>query len=618
MRKRRTRRAVSFFLLLSFVFLALLGMSLAVSAPASAPLPVCELDPTGGVSGSISAGGDIWAQGDYFKSWEFERFDSDIQVHDDGSFTVRETQVVNFTGSFSFLTRDITTQMADFKVGRTYGKVRVKDVEVFNLDGTPYDGGMWEADSYSGGELIRINFQAQDEQRGWIISYRMKGAMIYAEDYDRFLWNAISWDREAPIKSSRITVTLPEGTDMSGVQYTDYYTTPFPSSSDDSGRDGNTVWWEARNIPGYYDFTIDVAFPKGAIDKPWPYRTSTLVLMLGLSLAIFLAALALMLGLWGWKGRDAYGGPPPGVSYEAPRELRPAVMSMLVHQQPRVEDMTATVIDLAIRGRLKIIEEDDAGLSKYTFERLDGSKDGLLPHEITVLAGLFEKGERVEGDEVSLGDRRTIFLGEVRGEAKKKKLFYDDPEKTVSRYFKWAMLLLLLPPVILFVLHYWVDLGYVWFLLVATVCAVIAMWAVAHAMPQRTPVGSRLYWQAMGFREYLKTAEAGEAESMTIQSFQENLPYAMVLGLADRWARKFAAILTTPPEWYSGPAGGFDTMGFTSSMRNMGHLITISSAPAYSGSGGGGGSSFGGGFSSGGFGGGSSGGGFGGGGSSAG
>jgi len=613
--KRRTRRTTFFFISLCLAFLAVLGVSLAASAPASATLPLRELQPADGICGSISADGDVLAQGGSIKSWEFERFDSDIEVHDDGSFTVRETQVINFTGSFSFITRDISTQTAGFDEGRTYGKVRVKDVEVFNLDGTPYDGSLWEANPYAGGTLVRINFQARDEQRGWIISYRMKGAMIYAEDYDRLYWNAIPLDREADIKASRITVRPPEGMNLSEVRYTDYYTTPFPSGRDDSGRDGDVIWWEATNIPGYFDFTIDVAFPKGIIDKPWPYRTSTLWLMLGLSLAIFLVALALMLGLWGLKGRDAYGEPTSGVSYEPPRELRPAVMAMLVQQQPKPDDVTATVIDLAVRGKLKIIEEEETGLNEFSFERLDDSKQGLLPYEVTVMKGLFKKGERVDGEDVRLGDRLAIFLNGVRDEARKKKLFYDDPEKTVSRYFKLAMALLLLPPIILFVQHFWVDLGYVWILLTGTVPAAIAVWIIAHAMPQRTPLGSRLYWQAMGFREYLKTAEAGEVESMTIQNFQENLPYAMALGLADRWAEMFAGILTAAPEWYTGP-GAFNTMGFTSSMRTMGHNLLLYSTVASSGGSGGGFSS--GGFSSGGFGGGSSGGGFGGGGSSAG
>ncbi|RJP30790.1 MAG: DUF2207 domain-containing protein [Actinobacteria bacterium] len=618
MQKRRSRRSAVFFFLACLAVLAMLAIPMAAAAAFPESSTMHGRKPARGGYGSVGAGGGVWEQESHFKSWEFERFDSDIQVHGDGSFTVRETQVVNFTGSFSFLTRDITTQTArGVTEGRTYGKVRVKDVEVFNLDGTPYDSGLWKAESYGGGELIRIEFQARDEQRGWIISYRVTGAMIYAQDYDRLYWNAVSYDRAVPIKSSRITVRLPEGTVMSEVEYTDYYAPYLVESSEDSGRAGEVIWWEARYVPPYSDFTIDVAMPKGTIQKPWPYRSSTMWLMLGLALAVFLAIVALMLGMWGWKGRDAYAGPPPGVSYEAPRELRPALMAMLLNQHPRAEDMTATVIDLAVRGKLKIHEKGNEGskVKEFSFERKDDSKKDLLPYEVTVMKGLFKKGDVVEEDDVRLGDRLTTFLGGVGDEVRKKKLFYDDPEKTIGRYFRWAMALILLPPVILFILHFWLDLGYVWLLLAGTVPAGIAMWAIGHAMPQRTPLGSRLYWQAMGFREYLKTAEAGEAESMTLQNFQENLPYAMVLGMADRWAEMFAGILATSPEWYAG-TGAFDTMVFASSLRNMSYEI-LRSTPSSSGSLGGGGG-FSGGFSSGGFGGGSSGGGFGGGGSSAG
>ena len=580
----------------------------------SAPRPSPPVDTIGGpVDGGVLGQGEI-----PMKSWEFERFDSEITVHEDGSFTVRETQVINFTGSFTFITRDISTEPASFDVGRTYGKVRVKDVEVFNLDGTPYDSSQWEADSYNGGELITIHFQAQDEQRGWIISYRMKGAMVYADDYDRLYWNMVSDNRAVPIKSSRMSVELPAGTDMSAVESLEYYMDP-PNGTHSSGRSGNVLWWEAENIYPYTTFTIDVSIPKGTIMKPWPYRTSTLWLMLFLALGIFLLASLLMLGIWLWKGRDTYGGPPPGVAYEPPHEMRPAVMAALVHQQPKMEDIAATVVDLAVRGKLRIIHEaevDPPQPSEFVFERRDKNTKDLLSYERAVMTGIFTKKDedRVNEEDIRVGDRLLTIMNGVRKETKKGKYFYDDPEKTVRRYFHWAMLLIFLPLVVLFFLRFVTDLGYIWLLLVGTIPAGIAVWVIGHAMPRRTALGSRLYWQALAFQEYLKTAEAGEPESMTLETFQENLPYAMALGMADKWAALFTGILTTTPNWYEG-SGSFSTTGLTSSLRSMGPALYLSSTPSTGSSGGSGfHSSFGGG----GFGGGSSGGGFGGGGSSAG
>jgi len=616
------RRALRIILATMVLCAALFAIPAAIAAAAPAPSPAPPVDAIGGFErgtrDGMLPGSGVCEQGEIpMKSWEFERFDTDITLHEDGSFTVRETQVINFTGSFSFITRDITTDMAGFDEGRTYGKVRVKDVEVYNLDGTPYDGSQWETESYPTGELITIHFQAQDEQRGWIIEYRMKGAVIYAEDYDRFYWNMVSYDRAVPIKNSRMTVTLPEGTDMSEVESLDYYTDPYGGMRE-SGRRGNVLWWEAENIYPYTTFTVDVAFPKGTVQKPWPYRTSTMWLMLFIALGVFLAAALLMFGLWFWKGRDTYAGPPPGVAYEPPREMRPAVMAALVHQQPKMDDIAATVVDLAVRGKLRIIHEaevDPPQPSEFVFERRDKNTKDLLSYERAVMAGIFTKKDedRVNEEDIRVGDRLLTIINGVRNETKKGKYFYDDPEKTVSRYFRWAMLLIFLPLIVLIILEIITDLGYVWLLLVGTVPAGIAVWVIGHAMPRRTALGSRLYWQAIAFQEYLRTAEAGEPESMTLDTFQNNLPYAMVLGMADKWASLFAGILTTSPDWYEG-SGGFSTTSLTSSLRSMSPTLYLSSTPSSSSGGSGSHSSF----SSGGFGGGSSGGGFGGGGSSAG
>ncbi|MBC7247993.1 MAG: DUF2207 domain-containing protein [Actinobacteria bacterium] len=525
MRKRHERslpvaRVILSLALLGAVFPALQG-ALAVTvtlADAGSPSRAPAF-PAGLVMASPLPGSETRGQvGNTEKKWEFERFDSQVQVHDDGSFTVRETQVVNFTGSFSFLTRDIPARMAYFDEGRTYGKVRVKDVQVYNLDGTPYDGDLWEAE----------------------------------------------------------------------------------------------------NIYPYTDFTIDVSLPKGLIDKPWPYRASTLWLMLLLAAGCLLGAFLLMLALWFWRGRDAYGGPRPGVCYEPPRDERPAVVAMLMHQQPRMEDLAATVVDLAVRGKLRIIEDQEEkvpGRKSFIFERRDASTGDLLPYERTLMKGIFAKGERVEEDDLRLRGKFTAIMNGIRKEARKRKLFYDDPERTVGICFRAAMAMLLVPPLALFILHYRMDMGYLWVLLAGTVPAGIAIWVIGHAMPRRTALGSRLFWQAMGFREYLRTAEAGEPQSMTLQSFQENLPYAMVMGMADRWAALFADALTSSPDWYSGAGPAFSATRLTAGLSGMATAL-YTGGPYRSGSSGG--SGFRSGFGGGGFGGGSSGGGFGGGGSSAG
>ena len=175
-----------------------------VALAALLPAPAAARD--GSLKGSIgpSAGAGLRFQLDPTKTWEFERFDVSVKINTDGSLTVRETQVVNFTGSFTFLNRDLTASKASFTDGRTYGEVRFEDIKVYDLNGRLYHGA--DVQTIKGGKRVHIVFSATNEQRGWTVEYRMTGAIIYAKDYDRLYFNTVSTDRSVPIKSSKTTV----------------------------------------------------------------------------------------------------------------------------------------------------------------------------------------------------------------------------------------------------------------------------------------------------------------------------------------------------------------------------------------------------------------------------
>ena len=332
------------------------------------------------------------------KSWDFERFDVDIAVNKDSSFTVKETQVVNFHGDFTFLNRDLVTETASFSEGRTYGKVRIHDIQVYNLDGRPYDNGLWSVKSYQGSKTVHIEFQAHDEQKGWIISYRMTGALIFGPGYDRLYWDAVSEVREAPIKSSNITVKLPPGTNIEDVR-TDFYPDPyFPPTSYDHGKEDEILWWSATEIMPYTNFTIDVAFPKGVVNIPWQYSIACGIAITIFSIVFFLTILSLMLALWWKKGRNLGRSGTTMVYYDPPEGLKPAMLGMLINEIPRVEDISATIVDLACKGKLSIFEEDKKDLlksRKYGFQRLDQDQSDLLPYEKWIINALFEKVDQI-------------------------------------------------------------------------------------------------------------------------------------------------------------------------------------------------------------------------------
>jgi uncharacterized membrane protein len=135
-------------------------------------------------------------------------------------------------------------------------------------------------------------------------------------------------------------------------------------------------------------------------------------------------------------------------------------------------------------------------------------------------------------------------------------------------------------------------------------------------MAHKTAAGSAVHAQSLGFKEYLLTAEAGQIEFEEASNiFSRYLPYAVVFGVADRWAKTFADVAKAAeaagqtlvmPTWYVWSGNAFPDFGsiangvdnfsttstgtFTSTPGSSGSS-GFSGGGGFSGSGGGGSSS---------------------------
>lgn len=137
----------------------------------------------------------------------------------------------------------------------------------------------------------------------------------------------------------------------------------------------------------------------------------------------------------------------------------------------------------------------------------------------------------------------------------------------------------------------------------------------ASIMRQRTKNMNAWYSEILGLKDFIEYAEKDRLEMMISENpkyFFNILPYAYVLGVSDKWAKKFENIAVTAPDWYQS-TGGYSTFNTFVFMNSMNHSLntvqnnlTIPPAPSASdlkgGSGGGGffSGGGGGGFSSGG------------------
>ena len=120
-----------------------------------------------------------------------------------------------------------------------------------------------------------------------------------------------------------------------------------------------------------------------------------------------LAVLALLLQLWSTRGRNQRLR-PVAPRYASP-ELSPARIRALFAKRSDMRDITATLVDLAVRGHLVIEERDHRGLlglwssEGSTLHWEKAAADDLEPHERAVLDGIFSG----RGDAVALSDLET-------------------------------------------------------------------------------------------------------------------------------------------------------------------------------------------------------------------
>lgn len=321
---------------------------------------------------------------------------------------------------------------------------------------------------------------------------------------------------------------------------------------------------------------------------------------------------------WYWwrKGRDAKGTGIIVPHYDAPDGLKPIVVGALVDFKVDNRDITATIIDLAVRGYIKIIENKKQRIGKdklsyiLQLEKIDFSE--LDPNETALLTTLFSDLKSGAQTDLSASKNKlyktaAILKKNIRDALKTDGYFRRDPLSAgaVVRSLLWIAVLVV-AGAILFVMAgpiFLAGLGIG--LLIA-----LPFWL---ALDARTAKGVVALEHILGLKLYLEVAEKDRLKKLqapdakyaanatepvrTVELYEKLLPYAMVLGVEKQWSKQFEHLYTSPPDWYSGNWTTFNAVYLASSLNDgIGSAInTAFSAPSSSGS-----SGFGGGFSGGG------------------
>lgn len=507
------------------------------------------------------------------KSLDWHRWDAEIEINADGTFDVREVYEIEFIGGpYTFGYRNILKDQFEglenvsvSEDGATYAQAYGEQPHTFYVQENP--------DEY----LVQWFFPpTENATRTFVVEYTVRGGLIINEEVgDRFFWKAVGADHAFPIESSTVTVRMPPGATVD--TSIEPATFGVANARYEVSDDGRVVTFFATDIPANQEFEVGVRFPHGFVpaEKPsWQaeyeqeqtwndrYRPVLNLAFGGVAVLLLVGGLLGVYLLWTSRGRDPDVGAVPEYLSEPPSELRPGVVGTLLDEQADLQDIIATLVDLARRGAIDMQEIERStflGLSttkEFVFRRRDDFDGALRPYERTLIKKMF--GNR---DEVKLEDLQNKFYtaiptlqDQLYEEAVEQGLFAKNPKSVRNRWMALGIGGLVVAVGAAFCAG--AALGNV--TIDALLCPFaslgivsIAMLILSRAMPVKTRLGAEEAAKWRAFETYLKNAEAYADLEQVTEQFDRYLPYAIALGLERTWVNKFSRIEGTPiPRWY--------------------------------------------------------------------
>ncbi|HWY06033.1 MAG TPA: DUF2207 domain-containing protein [Candidatus Acidoferrales bacterium] len=317
-------------------------------------------------------------------------YHSDITLEDDASLQVTETITVISAGNKvrHGIFRDFPTTYTDpynnrYVVGfQMISAARDSGPELFRVE-----------DNFNGKRIYLGNPNAlvNPGRHIYTLTYSTSRQLGFYKDHDELFWNVTGNGWDFAIDKSSATVHLPGNISADKVTLSGF---TGPKGSRESllssaTRDAAFEFIAQRALAPREGLSVLLMWPKGYITPPsfsqnleFFFRDNRGALLLASG---FLVTLLYYLIAWSAVGRDPARGVIMAL-YEPPANLSPAAMRYLMRMGYDNKAFAAAILDMAVRGFLKITE--DSGAYKLT---LTGKDDRVLtPDEKQIASELFE------------------------------------------------------------------------------------------------------------------------------------------------------------------------------------------------------------------------------------
>ncbi len=454
------------------------------------------------------------------------------------------------------------------------------------------------------------------------INYTLRNIISF-QDQDEFYWdvNGDQWKQTTQSVTGRIHIPSELQSSFTGQKVC------FSGTNGQKAQDCTissieedglvVVTANATNVGPGKTLTFDVGFSKGTfvLGPEAAAENSRNVLAAIIAIVIVgtppLLTFIICFSKWHSSGRDPKGKGVIIPEYVAPRGLSVVSSSFILEQSVDPNAISAGIIELAVQGYLRLSETTKKKfIGSDTDYQIELIKDaaGLSAEQRQILTSLF--GEAMPlNSKINVSDQKNKLADTVE-----KITNYLAPALTQSGYFssdpqKAAQGFIGVTALLFFggfiALKFFIPLG------VGMLLSAVITFIFIFLIPARSAQGVQMRDYLKGLKQYIELAEADRIKylqspqgvektridpndpAQQIKLFESLLPYAMLFGLENEWAKQFNNLYTQPPTWYAGNMNGFNAVYLASSLGSFSAANAASfTAPSSSGSSGFGGGGF--------------------------
>ena len=559
------------------------------------------------------------------KTEAVNNFNANITIQKDGSVFIAETIIYDFGSNQKHgIFRDIPLTAVNGP------RLNISVSGVSNEVGQPYQYATSIVNN-----VLQVKIGNPDALitgiKTYIINYQVYNAIRTFDDHDELYWNVTGNQWPVAIQNANALVILPDSP-MSNVRM-DCFTGSQGSTQKNCAfnQSGSNVSYSTTQpLNANEGLTLVLGIPLGYIQNTYvpPQQTypasntstANSNFLFGIFLGLFIIFIFALVILFAWRAKTAkpkpvipseLKGQPVVPEYNPPDNLPPIEIGALLDSRVDITDISSVIMDLAVRGYLKIrytVQEIRFWPDKKDFEliKLKDGADLAHPADKIIFKLLFKSRGRVKLSD--LKEQKTTFQSDIKKiqEDTEQHLrdegYFDRTTKDKSKKLKTY---LFMATAILFIGTFLLTISPSWFglIFIASFAGFVGAVIVIPIMIMRlanklTPRGIAALGKILGFKEFLQLTDKDKlrllnAPELQPEMFEKFLPYAMVLGVEDKWAQKFEGIYNTIPNWYEDPtAASFDSYIFARNLTffnsSFNQVFSIASPGSSSGFGGGG------------------------------